>query len=511
MRTRLLLAKWGVVLGSGVVVAQYPRAPELPPRYPTSPASQFPQYPQQTAPASYPGFPQTPGSAIPIGPGSARPGDPLPPGRLPPLQPAMPVQPGGASAVPPGGMVGTGVGLPPLGAPDRYPGPQSGNTIARPQEIRLPQPENKFAVNASDVSLKRVQGGWQLWMGHKMLRDFGDREADARDVFNAYKDLRPTEWVSIGGGPKPVVEYALVNGRPPVSLGVPGTQSAPAAFGTGGGTPGGFGGLQQGPAVTGAGVKAVVPIDFKTVRVEAVRGVWCLRDDRNIHFNFGPAKADADQALAVVQRYGFNRVAVVGDPAAPAMSYLFVGQDDGRQLDRGPLAQVALQGQIDNLKRVGIPVPGVGYVGEMVPIDSRKLEVRKEKGEWLVAYGPEVLGRYGPTEWAAREAVRTIGDLRATEFCKLGSAGLTFFLVNGKAPNRVPFAAQGRRFDPASMKVVQHNGRCMVTEGGRHLFDCATPDEGETLIRVVRHFGFDQLCHIGPTPRVGVSFLAKGQ
>jgi hypothetical protein len=395
------------------------------------------------------------------------------------------------------------VGLPPLGSPNQRPGPQPpANPIAQPQEVPLPQPENKVAISAPDVTLKRVQGGWQLWAGQKMLRDFGDREADARDTLSVYKDLRPTEWVTIGTG-KPVVEYALVNGRPPMAAGLP--------VGQDGGNPmGGTGDFSTRPVVTGAGAKFVYPIDMKTARVEAVRGVWCLRDDYNLHLNFGPAKADAEQALAVVQRYGFNRIGVVGSPASPVMRYFFAGPGDV-QFDRGPFAKAGLQAQIDGLARVGIAVPGVGYVGESVRFDPQKLDIRKDKGDWLVAAGSEVLGSYGAGEWSAREAARTIRDMRVNEFCKLGSGGLTFFLADGKAPGRVPFAVQGRRFDPNALKVSQYGNRCMVTEYGRHLFDCATAAEGETLIRVVKHFGFDQICHLGPQGKSGVMFLAKGQ
>jgi hypothetical protein len=475
MRGRLLLAKWGLVLGSGVASAQLPRAPETPPVRPGVPQAPIP-------PAS-PGLPQNPGPYVPASP----------PSLLPPLRPATPAQ---------SGLPGTS-GLPSPGATNPFPGSQR-PPIAQSLEIKLPQPENKFALNAADVTLKRVVGAWQIWAGQKVLRDFGDREADARDALRVYRDLRPTEWVVIGS-PKPVVEYALVNGRPPAAPGVTVAEDPRNP------TNGAAGGLTGGPAVTGDGAKLVVPIDLKTVRVEAVRGVWCLRDDHSIHFNFGTVKADAEQALAVVQRYGFNRIGVVGAPTTPAMTYFFVGQDDPQKLDRGPFAKAALQGQIDGLDRVGIPVPGVGFVGEMVRIDPRKLEVRKDGTEWVVVSGKEVIGRYGPGEWAARDAARTLSDARFTEFCKVGSSGLTFFLVDGKAPRRVPFNAQGRRFDATALKVKQVGERWAVTENGRHLFDCASAEEGETLVRVVKHFGFDQLCHLGPSPKLGVSFLGKGQ
>jgi hypothetical protein len=368
----------------------------------------------------------------------------------------------------------------------------------------LPHKEDKIAINAADISLKRIAGGaWQLWMGQKMLRDFGVgdlAENNARDAARVYRDIRPTEWAVIGS-PRPVVEYGLVNGRPPMAPGMPGA----ASDDRGGIFPAGGGG---GPLMSGAGAKAVIPIDLKTVRVEAVRGVWCLRDDRNILFNFGPNKTDAEQAHAVVRRYGFNRIGVVGAPT-PVMHYLFATTEGAPEPLPDPLARASLQAQIDGLSRAGIPVAGVGYVGEMFRFDPRRLDVRKEAGEWQIVSGTERIGRFGPSEYAARDALRAIQDSRFNEFCTVGS--LTFFLVNGKAPTRVPYHVQGRRFDPNGLRVAKQGEGWTVTENNRHLLDCASAEEGETLIRVLKHFQFDQLCHLGPSAKVGVSFFAKGK
>lgn len=453
MRGRVLLAKCGLVLGSGAVLAQLPPIPPAPPTYPST---GLPAIPQAPAPLS-------------------------------PLSPAGPLMPQPEVNTPRSTVQNPSANTP----------GSKGNPIAQPLQLPLPQPENRISINVNDLTLKRVAGAWQLWVGHRMLRDFGDRENDARDAHRVFRDLRPTEWVTIGG-PQPVIEYGLVNGRPPVAAGPPGAEQ-----------PQGLSASVVGdrPLVSGTGAKAIIPIDLRTVRVEAVRGVWCLRDDNAIHANFGPNKTDAEQALAVVQRYGFNRVGIVGSPA-PVMTYLFAAHDQA-PVTKNAMTAAALQAQIDGLNRVGIPVPGVGFVGEMIRFDARKLEVRKLGSEWVVAAGSDILGRFGPTEWAAREAARTIADARFTEFCKLGSAGLTFFLVDGKAPTRVPFAVQGRRFDPSTLKVQNYGDRWAVTENGRHLIDCASADEGETLIRVIKAYGFDQLCHMGPTPRIGVSFFAK--
>jgi hypothetical protein len=380
----------------------------------------------------------------------------------------------------------------------QYPGTDPANPIAQPQQFPLPQQENKFTMSATDVSVKKVAAGWQLWVGQRLLRDFGDHEMDARDAARVLRDLRPNEWVIIGRS-KSTIEYGLVNGQTPTPPPNPGQEdpNSPRQ---------GFG--DNRPTATGAGARIILPIDLRSVRVEAIRGVWCLRDDATLHHNFGLNKADAEQALAAIRKYGFNRMGIVGNPV-PLMTYLFSGADTTGLDPNNPFVRAALQAQIDGLARVGIPIAGLGYVGEMIRFDPQRLELRKEGIDWVIATGTEVIGRYGPAEWVARDALRTIQDARFTEFCRLGSAGITFFLVNGAAPTRVPFSVQGRAFDVSALKVQKNGERFAVAENGRQLYPCATPEEGETIIRVLKHFGFDQLCHLGPTPRLGVSFLAR--
>jgi hypothetical protein len=325
---------------------------------------------------------------------------------------------------------------------------------------------------------------------------------DARDALRVYRDLRPTEWATIGAG-KPIVEYGLINGRTPLSMEVPtgnDKRSTLPILPTG----------DSGPLATGAGAKQIVPIDLRTVRVETIRGVWCLRDDSNILLNFGVDKPDAEQSLAVVRKYGFNRLGIVGNPA-PAMTYFFAAPDAGASQPKTALALISLQNQIESLARTGIPVGGLGFVGEMIRLDPRTIDVRKEGGDWIVAAGSEVLGRYGPTEWMARDAARTIQSSHFTEFCKAGSSGLTFFLVNGQAPTHVPFNVQGRRFDPNVLKVQKSGEHYAIVENGNRIFDCASSEEGETLIRLLKYYQFDQLCHLGPNAKLGVSFLARSR
>jgi len=505
MRKRLAAVGLSVILGATGATAQQPPFPQ--PAFPT----QQPQVPSQPSfPMPLPQFPPQP----------RLPGQPQFPVQPASTLPPLPVLPSTFPSVPATGLPNPlGPTQPPQALPQSVLTPPN---VSRPTgtpaaEVPLPQPEQKTSFSAMDVSVKRVVGGWQVWAGQRVLRDVGDNETNARDLARVYRDLRATEWVAIGGGPKPVVEYGLINGRPTVA-GAPAPDAKAGATGSGSGSGGGTGSLQpgapvgnNGPAVTGAGAKFVQPIDIRTARVEPIRGVWCVRDDDTLLFNFGTDKVGAEQAVAAIRKYGFNRVGVVGAPEQPVMNYMYVSLDPERQKLGG--GQLMMNAQIDALTRTGIPVPGVGYTGEMIKIDPRKVEARKNGAEWVVAAGPEVLGHFGVTEWAAREAARTVQDGRFTEYCKLGgTSGMTFFLRDGKAPTRVPLNAQGRNIDLTSLKVQQTNDKWVVTENNKHVFDVSGPQEGEVVIRVLKSYGFDQFARLSAgSPKGGITFMVKNR
>lgn len=353
--------------------------------------------------------------------------------------------------------------------------PAPAQTTAPRVEAPLPREEARFAIDPSILSAKKINDVWQIWMGQRPVRTVGADETGAKDIVRLLQDQRPTDWVAIGS-PRPVVEYGLVNGKACANTGLP---------------------------------RGVVPIDLVSVRMEAIRGVWCLRDENNILFNFGLQKADAEQALGVIRKYGFNRIGILGDAAAPAMTYFFVAlEPEGSKPPKSPLVS-ALQEQ--NLARTGIAVPGVGYMGEMVKIDWRKAEVRREGVEWVLANGNEVIARFGHDQNAARDSLRMIQDGRFTEFGRVGPAGANFFLSNGQVPLRLPLFVQGRRLDMNGLKVMQTAAGWTVTERGRHVFDVAGAEEGEAVIRLMKLHGLDQLCRLGASPKSNLTFLAKGK
>jgi hypothetical protein len=380
--------------------------------------------------------------------------------------------------------------------------------------VNLPRPENLEEIDPKTLSVKRVTGAWQLWANDKLFRTFGDAADDANDVARTIRELYPQRWGRIGTD-RVVVEYGLTPDK---------DQNLVA------------------PQVAGF-ARTFVAMDPKTLKVERVRGMWCLRDAGNLFLNFGLHRQDAEQALAVARKYGFNRIGTVG--RKDAVMTFFTRQDEelalavarasafNRPGDPKPApppvslpANVTFKMQADAMTRTGIPLPAVGplgerkfvdpakaeYAGEMTKIDPRKVEARTEGGEIVLASGREVLARFGMDDYTARDAVRVVRDARLTEFCKFGTAGVTFYLSNGQAPRNLPLHTLGPRFDPNGLRVQEANQKWYVaTANNQLLFPAGSRPEAEALVKVVQAFGFDQLCTLGPGGKPAMVVLAKAR
>ena len=341
--------------------------------------------------------------------------------------------------------------------------------------VKLPQAEARAVVDPKDMTLYRhPTDGWQIVQGRNFTRQFGANMLAAEEARRVMREMGAAQWVSIGPVGRPTLEYGLTaDGHAESRLPHP---------------------------------RYVVPIQAGNLRAEQVKGVWVARDDASILANFGASRADAEQAVAVVRRYGFNRVGYVGFPT-PEMSYLYYDPsptDPSQGRATSALMKAAAE---QSLTRTGVPVPGGdGYVGERVVIDARKAEVRKERGEFVLACGPDVLARFATNEWAAHDALKVVRDGHFTEFCKVG--GVTFFLVNGKAPGRTPFGCTSVQFDPARLSVLPMEGAYVLTDArGRRVVTCPTAADAEAVLKLVRAYEFDTLCGTNLSPRTSLQFF----
>ena len=145
--------------------------------------------------------------------------------------------------------------------------------------------ENLTSFDYRQADIQWLDGRWQLRAGPVWLKDFGRQEADAREAMRLIRELKLTEFGSIGS-PRPLLEYWLSGGQAPAN------------------------------ALTGS---RRTSFERDSLRVEQVQGQWCVRDARQALFSFGYREDEARQALAIIRKYGFDQVGYIGRPA-PVMT-----------------------------------------------------------------------------------------------------------------------------------------------------------------------------------------------
>jgi hypothetical protein len=396
--------------------------------------------------------------------------------------------------------------------------------------------ENLQALDPSAVNLRWERQHWLLVDGERILKDFGRRESDGRQALRAIQELRLDQYGTVGT-PSPLMEYWLSNGQAPQGI-------AP--------------GLRR------------VTFDAATLRVERMQSQWCLRDAKMILFNFGFHAEEARQALAIIQKYGFTEIGVIG-PAQPAM-FVFLApingvapnsriapasrvhktayqpEGSGRDKSRinanpgaglGSIITPALppltgsapprhgarlafgreslpdrKHSAAKFGNAGSPLPGWDEKLECVPFNWRQVRMRQDNGIWELAAGNYVLCTFGADEEAARQALGVLHYYHFTEHYRIGHPRPTFsfFLINGQPPIGSMFGHSGQAFQPDKLSVQKLGMEWSLCEGDRVLAMLGDkPDEARQLLELIQQHKFDRLCRVGSLGDGGMTFLVRSR
>jgi hypothetical protein len=343
-----------------------------------------------------------------------------------------------------------------------------------PASQPAPTPPAPRTFDPDRTEVRRVDNHWVILADGVLLRDFGPREAEAKEALQIIRKLHLTESGSVGT--PPVMEYWLTNGHAPYA--------DEAAL-------------------------RLVPVDLNTLRVDEADGQWRLRDDRRVFFTFGASREDAFQALDVVRGYGFTRMGTVGR-FTPAMTYFLGGRAE--QLRRSPPSWpvVAVQPAAAKVADGAGPLPSA----RPRRFDFRRVEVRQDRGEWKLVVGADVLANFGPDRQAADLAWKTVQHYRFTELVSVGrpSPSFSYFLVNGQAPHGLEFGIPAQPFRPESVLVRNLGGSWMVCDGDRPLVGFGDRrDDARALADAIRRYQFDHLCRIGNVDGYGMTFLVRSR
>src|SRR5437879_20549 len=74
--------------------------------------------------------------------------------------------------------------------------------------------QNVVTFDLQRVELQWVDKHWQIVAGDMLLKDFGAREAEARQALQTIQELRLNQLGTVGA-PRPIMEYWLSDGQPP--------------------------------------------------------------------------------------------------------------------------------------------------------------------------------------------------------------------------------------------------------------------------------------------------------
>src|SRR5262245_37332786 len=246
--------------------------------------------------------------------------------------------------------------------------------------------DNLIRFNTESIEVKQNGPRWQIWDGKTLVRDFGDKREHAFEARQLIADLKLTERAVIGT-PQPVMEYWLSSGEAP-----------------------------HPPTLA----RRVIPFDPGTLKVERFNGEFVVRDHRHILYNFGPYQNDAIQALAVMQKYQFNELGVIGDPR-PSMTYLIFNERPHMSLNpNDPNSKLKLLPQ--QAPRHALILPKLGTVGERTPFDPLRTDIHKESDGWHLVAGPHDLARLGNSDYHARQAVLAVQRYPLNEYVRVGTA-----------------------------------------------------------------------------------------
>lgn len=399
-------------------------------------------------------------------------------------------------------------GTPTLPAAPELPGSPSG--LPEPGLFPVvPQIENVTTFDNRVLDLRWQNGRWDLVAGPVALKDFGKRQADAQEALQILRELGVNQRGTIGT-PSPVMEYWLVDGQAPRSLG---TRSR------------------------------MISIDPDFLRVEQVQGRWTLRDDRQALFQFGQHQEDAQKALEVIRRHGFTQIGYVGQPAV--LLYFLSGAKKANRsmteatktlVPRRSLPGTGTRPEANTLAQIGAPpgsplvaaglpsgrqlspgnplLPDFQALGERVPIDWQQVQLNSDGKDWKLGFGGYTLANFGPDERAARQALAAIRYYRFTEQCFVRgtTAPFTYYLTNGQAPRGQMLGLIAEPVHTEALKVQQQGSEFVLTSGDRPLLHFGENErEGRAFLRQIQQYRFDRLCTIGaggPTP---MTFFLKSR
>ncbi len=161
-----------------------------------------------------------------------------------------------------------------------------GDPSLRVGGIRASLDEDCIPFNYNNIQVTKVGGRWKIVEGSMWLLDFGSDQTSTIKAYYIIKFYKFTSQCFVGR-PDPSMEYFLSSGNSPA---------------------GSFAGEDS------------IGFNPSAIIVKKVNNRWKIVEGSHWIIDFGSSEAEALKALAIIQKYGFNKICFVGRPNPP-MTY----------------------------------------------------------------------------------------------------------------------------------------------------------------------------------------------
>jgi hypothetical protein len=154
--------------------------------------------------------------------------------------------------------------------------------------------------------------------------------------------------------------------------------------------------------------------------------------------------------------------------------------------------------QAAEMPRPRLILPDVGDVGDRMPLDARRLDLRRDGGEWVLYAGRQAVGRFGGSEREGRAVASALEQFHVTELCRAGASGFGFFLTNGRAPQGGTVGLPARPLRAEALTVRSVGGSWAVCEDTKPLLKFGDrAEDARIALAAIKHFHFDSDITVG--------------
>ena len=153
--------------------------------------------------------------------------------------------------------------------------------------VTKPKKEDCLGFSPGRAKVIKKNNRWKIVDGSHWLFDFSKNKSEALKALDIIKHYKIDRTCYVGR-PDPSFKYLLASGKAPK-----------------GATPG----------------EDCIAFNPNTIKVKKYKNRWKIVDGKSLLFDFGSKKKEADQAYAIIKKYGFKRTCYVGRPD-PSFTYL---------------------------------------------------------------------------------------------------------------------------------------------------------------------------------------------